>query len=246
MKTLLLSDLHLGPSNPHLTQLWQHFCAHHTQDCEAIYLLGDFFEYWVGDDSCEPWLAPIEEGFAELHAKGIRLYLMVGNRDFLLGQHFAKKHQLTLLPDPSVVIIFDKPYLLSHGDRYCTLDVGYQRYRRIVNQRWLQTIFTALPYALRRQIANFLRRNSSGSKPRPISDVHAEKYDIVLDTVSEALEKTNTDTLIHGHTHRPGITVLYSDEESPQTIFTLADWDRKGHVLCINDKNSLPTFESFD
>lgn len=226
MSILVISDLHLTPAEPQglaalaaLRQKW-------AENCSDLYILGDFFEAWVGDDDNNAF---VEETIAELSAwrkLGINLYFMAGNRDFLLGKDFAEHVGWTVLPDPHVVDFYGIPVLLSHGDLLCTGDLAYQRWRRYANNRWLQCLFLALPLWLRRKIAQKARQKSKNY----VQIVGSAKMDIVTADALAWMKQAHSNVLIHGHTHRPGYHICYQDHHV-FTRITLSDWHDGGHVL---------------
>ncbi len=226
MSILVISDLHLSPEEPYglaaftmLRQKWAHACS-------DLYILGDFFEAWVGDDDNTAF---VDATVAELQAwkkQGVNLYFMAGNRDFLLGKRFAERVGWTQLQDPQVVDFYGLSVLLSHGDLFCTDDKGYQRWRRYTHSRWLQRLFLALPLCLRRRIAQKARQKSKNY----VHLVDPVKMDIVSDTALAWMKQSHTPVLIHGHTHKPGYHIYYQDKQ-PFTRITLSDWHDAAHVL---------------
>jgi UDP-2,3-diacylglucosamine hydrolase len=226
MSILVISDLHLNPVEPQglaaLTALRQKWAEH----CSDLYILGDFFEAWVGDDDNNAF---VEATVAELqawHQLGIKLYFMPGNRDFLLGKDFAQRVDWTLLSDPHVVDFYGILVLLIHGDLMCTDDKAYQRWRHYANSRWLQRLFLALPLWLRRKMARTARQKSKNY----VQTIDSVKMDIVTDAALAAMKQAHSNVLIHGHTHRPGYHICYQDHRA-FTRITLSDWHDGAHVL---------------
>ena len=158
---LLISDLHLTPSMPLTAQRFFDFCEKEAPKVEAVFILGDLFEYWVGDDTSlqSPFQQEVQRALANLSAK-IKMYYLHGNRDFLIGTDFLKKTGMTLLSDPSCIDIANTKYVVSHGDALCTADVGYQVFRSWVRKTWVQKLFLSLPVHWRRSIAHQMRSNS--------------------------------------------------------------------------------------
>lgn len=231
MSILVISDLHLNPAEPQglqaLTALRQKWAG----NCSDLYILGDFFEAWVGDDDNNAF---VEATVAELqawHQLGIKLYFMPGNRDFLLGKDFAKRVGWTLLSDPHVVDFYGIPVLLSHGDLLCTDDQAYQRWRHYAHSHWLQRLFLALPLWLRRKMAQKARQKSKNY----VQNSDSVKMDIVTDAALASMKQARSNVLIHGHTHRPGYHIYYRDHRA-FTRITLSDWHDGTHVL-IWEKN---------
>jgi UDP-2,3-diacylglucosamine hydrolase len=225
---LLISDLHLTPSMPLTAQRFFDFCEKEGPQVEAVFIMGDLFEYWVGDDAAlhSPFQQEVKRALATLSTK-VKTYYLHGNRDFLVGAHFLSKTGMTLLPDPSKVNLAGSEYVLCHGDSLCTADVGYQVFRGWVRKPWLQKLFLRLPLAWRRSIANHLRSNSGMQYQRAVQ-VTTEgvrvKTDVTIAACAAALKDQSSNQLIHGHTHLPG----YHQEQSGEQVWqrwVLSDWD---------------------
>jgi len=157
---LLISDLHLEEERPDITRAFLHFLATRATQAEALYILGDFFEVWIGDDAMTPFQESIAGALRALSERGVRIYLMHGNRDFMLGQTFCHKAGCKLLADPSVVQLCGEPVLLMHGDSLCTRDEGYMRLRRLLRNPLSMFVLRNLPLATRRKLARKLRNES--------------------------------------------------------------------------------------
>jgi UDP-2,3-diacylglucosamine hydrolase len=225
---LLISDLHLTPSMPLTAQRFFDFCEKDASQAEAVFILGDLFEYWVGDDtiSQSPFQHEVKQALANLSSK-VKTYYIHGNRDFLLGSEFLKKTRMTLLSDPSSVEIAGNKYLLTHGDALCTADIGYQIFRGWVRKPWLQKLFLTLPIAWRRSIANQLRMNSYASYTRSAQAPYQQnqiKTDVTKEACASILREHSSDKLIHGHTHRPAHHQESLGNQSWQR-WVLSDWD---------------------
>jgi UDP-2,3-diacylglucosamine hydrolase len=225
---LLISDLHLTPSMPLTAQRFFDFCEKDASQAEAVFILGDLFEYWVGDDaaSYSPFQHEVKQALANLSSK-VKTYYIHGNRDFLLGSAFLKTTGMTLLVDPSVVEIAGNKYLLAHGDALCTADIGYQIFRGWVRKPWLQKLFLALPIAWRRSIANQLRMNSHTNYARGAQASYRQnqiKTDVTKEACAAILCEHSGDKLIHGHTHRPSHHEESLGNQSWQR-WVLSDWD---------------------
>ncbi len=224
--TLFISDLHLCAERPAITQLFIEFLAQQAGNCDALYILGDLFETWPGDDDDAPDSARIISALRALRDGGTMIYFMRGNRDFLIGEKFAALSGCRLLPDPGVIDLNGVPTLLMHGDTLCTDDAGYQRFRRLVRNRCSQWLFLKLPLALRRRIARHLRAQSMSrtrGKPPAIMDVNAH-------SVAAVMRQHQVTRLIHGHTHRPAVHDFELDGKPVQRI-VLGDWYTQGSVL---------------
>lgn len=196
---LLVSDIHLPAGASEYRDAFLAMLAGPGRAVDAIYLLGDIFEYWLGEDVSGPDHRPVLEALAARAAAGTRIYFIAGNRDLLLDPATLARYGVTGLPDPVTVQLPDGPALLSHGDQWCTQDAAYQRWRRFAHHRAAQTSFLHLPAALRRRIARRLRARSSQGQRRMPEDL--------LDVQPEAVERSFRDhgvsRIIHGHTHRP-------------------------------------------
>jgi len=219
---LILSDLHLSPSIPLTVQAFERFIdALDPVDVDAVYILGDLFEFWIGDDSLEsPFAAGIAAKLASVSQRGMRLFVMHGNRDFLLGKRFARTARATLLADPHPLEAFGQHWLLTHGDALCTEDLSYQRFRAIVRRRWVQWLFLRWPLRWRTQIATNMRAKSeqAGASRMQISDVAPKTVAALFDTYS------GIDALIQGHTHRPA---RHDESRDGRTLtrWVLSDWE---------------------
>ncbi len=225
--TLFISDLHLSPARPALVAAFESFCAAPARAAAGLYVLGDLFDQWVGDDQLrEPMAARIAAALRGVADSGVPVGIIVGNRDFLMGKRFADAAGATLLPEQIVVDVAGTPTLLMHGDELCTSDVAYQRFRRISHDRRWQRSFLALPYAVRRGVANWLRRKSreaTANKPEDILDVESSAVDT-------AFRKANVARIVHGHTHRPAHHRLVVDGRACER-YVLADWYDRGTYL---------------
>jgi len=206
---------------------FESFCAGPARAAAGLYVLGDLFDQWVGDDQLqEPIAARIAAALRGVADSGVPVGMIVGNRDFLMGRRFAAAAGATLLPEQIVVDVAGTPTLLMHGDELCTSDVAYQRFRRISHDRRWQSSFLALPYRLRRGVANWLRRKSreaTAVKPEDILDVQSGAVDT-------ACRQARVARLVHGHTHRPTHHRLVVDGRACER-YVLADWYDRGTYL---------------
>lgn len=198
--TLFISDLHLTAEDPSAVERFFRFIAEIAPQAQALYILGDLFEAWVGDDDLDsPLHAAVASALSALSSAGVDIFLMHGNRDFLLGDGFCRASGARLLPEPSVVDLYGTPTLLLHGDSLCTDDVQYQQFRtQTRNPAWQQAML-ARPLAERRQIARQIREQSESAKDGKSLSI----MDVNADAVTEALRDNGCQRLIHGHTHRP-------------------------------------------
>ena len=225
--TLFVSDLHLSLERPGPLAAFHAFCAGPAREASGVYILGDLFDAWIGDDAlAEPLALEVSRAIKGIRAAGVPVGLITGNRDFLLGEHFSATAGVALLPEQLVVNLAGTPTLILHGDELCTSDQAYQRFRRIAhNARW-QRSYLALPYGIRRGIARWLRgrsRMANAAKPERIMDVEP-------DAVAAAFRDAGVTRMIHGHTHRPARHHLVVDGRACER-FVLADWYEQGSYL---------------
>jgi UDP-2,3-diacylglucosamine hydrolase len=222
---LLISDLHLTPSMPLTAQRFFDFCEKDASQVEAVFILGDLFEYWIGDDatSHSPFAQEVKRALSNLSTK-TKTYYMHGNRDFLVGPDFIKKTGMTLLPDPSLVSIGGEQYLLAHGDALCTDDLAYQSFRNWTRKPWVQKAFLNLPLKWRRAIAQHLRSNSHAQYQAKTNSQQQAKMDVTAKACSAILLNHQCNKLIHGHTHLPGRHSEHLGHQEWQR-WVLSDWD---------------------
>ncbi|MFD1217833.1 UDP-2,3-diacylglucosamine diphosphatase [Microbulbifer celer] len=231
MASFLISDLHLDETRPHITRAFYDFLAGPAAGAEALYILGDFFEVWIGDDDDAPLPQEVARQLKAFSDAGTRLYLMHGNRDFLIGEDYARRCGAELLSDPSLVELAGEPVLLMHGDSLCTLDEEYMAFRQQArNPQWQQALL-AKPLDERRQIADQIRAVSKSMNSRKAEDI----MDVTPEEVINALRDHNTRTLIHGHTHRPARHRLEVDGEPAERI-VLGDWGELGWCIKADAK----------
>jgi UDP-2,3-diacylglucosamine hydrolase len=225
--TLFISDLHLGPDQPHSIEAFRHFIRAIAPQADALYILGDLFEYWAGDDDIhDPFNAQVIGALHDLASHDTRVYLLHGNRDLLMGQAMAQACGATLLDDPTLLDLYGTPTLLSHGDTLCTDDVEYQRFRAQVHDAAFQKNFLAQPIAARRAHIEQLREISTMEKQN--KDV--EIMDVNDAAVAGLLRKYEYPRLIHGHTHRPDRHVHIVDGHTCER-WVLGDWYQRGSAL---------------
>ncbi|WP_016957213.1 UDP-2,3-diacylglucosamine diphosphatase [Catenovulum agarivorans] len=246
MSVFFIADLHLSESRPDITQAFLDFCSSLSCDTQALYILGDFFEYWVGDDDPSAWLNPIKSTLKNIAEHVCPVYFIHGNRDFLIGKTFAKQTGVQLLNEPSIVELNNQRVVILHGDSLCTQDTGYQKYRKIVRNKFIQFIFLRLSLKTRFKI--FAKgREQSKEKQQQVMDMQI--LDVTRQAVSDLMESYQVDLMIHGHTHRPKI---HRNARTPSrgTRIVLGDWYTQGSVLEVNDDgfllNSFPLVEKSD
>lgn len=235
MATYFISDLHLSSEHPHITKLFLKFLTTEAKEAEALYILGDLFAVWIGDDNPDPYFSLISEALANLNALGIPVYFMHGNRDFLIGKQFLEKSRSILLQDPSVIQLYNEPVLLTHGDLLCTLDTRYQRFRKLVRHPLIQKLFLSLPFSWRQRIAKAIRTQSS---QRNKKQVETRYGDVALNTVYQFLRDHNTSILIHGHTHKAKIHHFDLDTKPAKRI-VLGEWDTEGCALVYSPETAM-------
>ncbi|MBU3693614.1 MAG: UDP-2,3-diacylglucosamine diphosphatase [Rhodocyclaceae bacterium] len=227
---LFASDLHLSPQHPQGLDELRRLVAR-TGAADALYLLGDIFEYWVGDDDL---LEPFHEAVAEaLHDAACPVWLMHGNRDFLLGHAFEAATHATLLPDPTLIDLYGTPTVLLHGDALCTDDVGYQRFRAVVRRGWVQRLFLRLPHGWRRRFAGYTRQRSRALQ----SQQPMTRLDVTPHAAEALLRETGATRLLHGHTHRPARHSLTVDGRDCER-WVLADWYGVGTALRVTPEGA--------
>jgi UDP-2,3-diacylglucosamine hydrolase len=236
--TLFIADLHLCAEEPAITAGFLAFLRRDALHADALYILGDLFEAWIGDDDPDPLHAEIAAALMTLKQQGIPCYFIHGNRDFLVGKRFARASGMTLLPEEQVPELYGKRMLIMHGDTLCTDDQGYQRFRKKVHQPWLQWLFLALPLFVRQRIALKMRAGSkqaNSSKDVTIMDVNDE-------AVKAAMTRHQVQYLIHGHTHRPAIHPLEVNDQ-PAERLVLGAWHHQGSMIRVSeDETTLISF----
>ncbi|WP_313682746.1 UDP-2,3-diacylglucosamine diphosphatase [Pantoea sp.] len=225
-RTLFIADLHLCQDEPAITAGFLHFLQREAHQCDALYILGDLFEAWIGDDDPNPLHQQIA---AALKALPVPKYFIHGNRDFLLGQRFAAACGMTLLPEEQVLTLYGQRLLIMHGDTLCTDDEGYQRFRAKVHQRWLQKLFLALPLRLRMRIAARMRANSKQANQHKSLSI----MDVNQQAVIEAMTRQQVRLLIHGHTHRPALHEFVLQGENAQRV-VLGAWHQQGSMVQVD------------
>lgn len=221
MTTLFISDLHLEESRPDITGAFLEFLKTRAMGVQRLYILGDFFEAWIGDDERTPLQEQVAAALREVRDSGTEIFLMHGNRDFLIGHDYCERAGATLLDDPTVIDLYGTPALLMHGDSLCTADVEYQKFRANMRNPQMQKMMLARPLADRQQMARQLRQMSMAKnqgKAEAIMDVTPEE-------VVKQLEAHGVQLMIHGHTHRPAIHDLQANSRKARRI-VLGDWDK--------------------
>jgi UDP-2,3-diacylglucosamine hydrolase len=234
----LISDLHLEEDRPALTQAFLGFLGRIADSNNALYILGDFFNLWIGDDDDRPLNATVCAGLKASASKGLEVNLMQGNRDFLLGPDFALRAGANLLAEPHLLRFRGKRYLLMHGDALCTRDTDYQAFRQMVHNPDWQKAFLAKPLAERRAFADQARRQSKAMSSNKADDI----MDVSPDAVVKLMQDYRAKTLIHGHTHRPAVHGLELAGQVAERI-VLGDWGDNGWFVELD--NNKPTLQNF-
>ncbi|MGB5518040.1 MAG: UDP-2,3-diacylglucosamine diphosphatase [Gammaproteobacteria bacterium] len=227
--SLFISDLHLAPERPEIIRLFQKFVDDIAIQADVLYILGDFLEYWIGDDDKAAGLQPVFNALDHLHQSGTRVRFMHGNRDFLVGKKLASRHYFEIIDDPCIAHMNHQPVLLMHGDLLCTDDIAYQNFRAKVRNRFYQRLFLLLPLSLRERVARSLRDTSE----KATSDKSAEIMDVNQHAVENIMREFKTKVLIHGQTHRPGIHEFELDGQKVKRV-VLGDWYQHGNYLRTN------------
>lgn len=226
MTTLFISDLHLDQSRPDISDQFVQFLKGPASDAEALYILGDLFEAWIGDDDDNPAALSVVAGLNELARSGVITYFMVGNRDFLVGDTFLERAGCRSLMEPTVVDLYGQRVLLVHGDSLCVDDHEYMAFRTMVRNPAWQAAFLAKPLGERRAIAEQARlvsKSNTAQKPAEIMDVNP-------DAVAALMMEQRVNILLHGHTHRPNIH-SFNLPSGPATRIVLGDWYTQGSNL---------------
>lgn len=226
MTTLFVSDLHIEADRPDIANQFLQFLETEALNADALYILGDLFEFWVGDDDPNEHYAWIKQGLRKLTKKNIPVFFMHGNRDFMIGQDFADETGITILTDPYIVEVHGENVLLSHGDIYCTDDIQYQAVRKMTRDpKWQATMLTR----------SLEERISFSEQARADSKAHGDNIDQAITDVNQAaiksaLRQANVTLMLHGHTHRPAVHEIEVDGKQARRI-VLGDWYQHGSVV---------------
>ncbi|KTC86715.1 UDP-2,3-diacylglucosamine diphosphatase [Legionella brunensis] len=248
LDAVFISDLHLHPAEAEINARFNAFIDWAAAHTKAVYILGDFFHAWPGDDGLDAWSKTIAQRLAWLAQQKVLIYYLHGNRDFLLGKKFADLAGMTILSEPAI-LTFDsdirplskhaavelqkKSIMLAHGDRYCTLDKAHQRFRRLTRNRWFAKIFLCLPFSLRNKIVNKVRQHSQTNRTKT-----AIEMDVVVESMLQHMLKQHINILVHGHTHKPGL-INYQYNNSIYQQYVLSDWDESPSLLCYDNTNGF-------
>ena len=228
MATLFIADLHLQTEEPAITAGFLRFLRGEAKNADALYILGDLFEAWIGDDDPNPLHREMAAAIHALVDSGVPCYFIHGNRDFLIGKRYARESGMTLLPEEQVLDLYGRRVLIMHGDTLCTDDTGYLAFRAKVHTPWIQKVFLALPLFIRNRIAARMRAGSkaaNSSKSMTIMDVNPQ-------AVVSVMEKHGVQWLIHGHTHRPDVHSLIASGEAAHRV-VLGAWHTEGSMVKV-------------
>ena len=222
-KTYFIADLHLSENRPHLLALFRQFMQEQAPEAEKLYILGDLFDFWIGDDEQSDLISEVQQLIRHLTEQGVPCYFQHGNRDFLIGKKFANTCGVTLLPTYQVIDLYGTPTLLCHGDTLCVDDVKYQHYRKKVHQKWRQWLFLHLPLKVRLKIAEKIRAKSRQDKQLKSTEI----MDVNADFVQQMFAQFHVTQMIHGHTHRQ------KHHEIPPHFhrIVLGDWGETSSLL---------------
>ncbi|MCV2885954.1 UDP-2,3-diacylglucosamine diphosphatase [Aestuariibacter sp. AA17] len=226
--TLFIADLHLSADRPDITQCFVSFIRTQAIHADALYILGDLFEYWIGDDDINPFNTQVAQTIKSLSEHQVPVYFIHGNRDFLIKQAFAKRAGMTLLPEQKVIDLYGEPTVILHGDELCTMDEGYQKFRKKARGWWWPRLMLSLPLFMRRKIAENGRKESQ-QKQKSLAQ---EITDVTPKEVVTTLETHGVQRIIHGHTHRPAVHSLEANGKPAQRI-VLGDWYDQGSMLVV-------------
>ncbi|AUY38400.1 MULTISPECIES: UDP-2,3-diacylglucosamine diphosphatase [Leclercia] len=228
MATLFIADLHLQTEEPAITAGFLRFLQGEARHADALYILGDLFEAWIGDDDPNPLHREIAIAIKALVDSGVPCFFVHGNRDFLLGKRYARDCGMTLLAEETVLDLYGRNILIMHGDTLCTDDTGYLAFRAKVHTPWIQTLFLALPLFIRSRIAAKMRAGSkaaNSSKSMTIMDVNPQ-------AVASVMAKHQVQWLIHGHTHRPYMHDLTVNDKPAHRV-VLGAWHTEGSMIKV-------------
>lgn len=230
---VFISDLHLHPQEYDIQERFNTFLEWAKHTTKNIYILGDFFHAWAGDDTINDWSRGIAEQLHALKKEGINVFYMQGNRDFLLGKAFAELAGWTVLSEPTIIYLDDEKIMLVHGDRYCTNDVAHQRFRLLTRNKIFPALFLSLSLKYRERLVNQVRNRSQNNLSKSMAQM-----DVVAESVIRHMQEHGVTKLIHGHTHKPGIT-KYTENDEELTRYVLSDWDDSPQILCYDNTKGI-------
>ncbi len=225
MTTYFIADLHLCDQQPDITRSFLKFCKEQARQARALYILGDFFEYWLGDDALDKTATVVQQALKELTATGVKLYFMAGNRDFLLGQAFADSCDMQLLNEPTTIDLYGETVLLVHGDAQCIDDVPYQEVRKMFRNKAWQQQFLSMDIQQRIEFAQQARAKSQEHTQNSSHEI----MDVNPNEIAALFKTHQVKTIIHGHTHRPAV---HQDDDRKRIV--LGDWHHQTSYLAVD------------
>ncbi|WP_131783041.1 UDP-2,3-diacylglucosamine diphosphatase [Legionella gresilensis] len=228
LEAVFISDLHLHPHEELIYDRFKSFISWAAVSTRTVYILGDFFHAWAGDDTLEEWSLDIATALKSLVNQGINVFFMHGNRDFLVGRQFAAKAGMTLLTEPTIITLAGRPVLLVHGDRYCIYDKAHQRFRKLTRNALFTSLFLCIPKKIRQKMVQRVRQHSQNNRVKsPVMMAIEPK------AMLRHMQQHQVKIIIHGHTHQPGLTEhTFQDAQFEQ--YVLSDWDDKPKILCYH------------
>ncbi|WP_026958666.1 UDP-2,3-diacylglucosamine diphosphatase [Aliagarivorans taiwanensis] len=235
MHSYFISDLHLSEERPDIVGAFLEFLSKDAPGADALYILGDLFEYWIGDDDTSALTRDVADKLKALSEQGVDCYYIHGNRDFMLGKRYAKACGMVLLEEEHLLNLYGKKVLILHGDTLCTDDVQYQEYRRKTQSPWLRRLFLLMPLFVREKIAERIRSNSKRSKKGKTFEI----MDVNADEVEQRFFRMKLDYMIHGHTHRPAFHPRDNGKHGQRIV--LGDWYSQSSVLKVTPETIVLT-----
>ena len=233
MSTLFIADLHLDKDSPEITDTFLNFLENTAVKAERLYILGDLFEAWLGDDDTTPFNEMIIQALRKAADAGVKCYFIHGNRDFAIGKVFAQKANCELLPEHTVIDLYGTPTLIMHGDTLCTADQEYQNYRKKIRNPSFMNFFSKTPLWVRKLLGFYLRQKSKKRTNRKSTDI----MDVTPEEIPKIMHETGAKLLIHGHTHRPSLHYFKLNGDMVTRI-VLSDWHKSGNVLICTPNRS--------
>ncbi len=234
LTTYFIADLHLAQNRPDITACFLCFLKNEAINAEKLYILGDLFEAWIGDDDESDLNNAVATALTQLSDNGTEIFYIHGNRDFLIGQRYAKKSSMTLLPEVALINLYGQNTIIMHGDTLCTRDIDYQKFRKKSHSWWWQGIVKNLPLFIRKQIAGNYLKKSKAATALKAEDI----MDVTPSEVTLCLEEFNSQLMIHGHTHRPAIHDITANNKAAKRI-VLGDWYEQGAWLKVTSKEMI-------
>ncbi|MBV33183.1 MAG: UDP-2,3-diacylglucosamine diphosphatase [Porticoccaceae bacterium] len=232
MSILCISDIHLSEARPSVTELFFKFLTREAEGVDELYILGDLFDSWIGDDENSQLAEDVKRNLARLSDTGTKLFLQHGNRDFLIGEKFLSRIKATLLDDYHLIEYKDHRLLLTHGDLLCTDDVDYQNFRKKVRKPLCQWFILGLPLFIRKRLANYWRKQSSKANVKKPSDI----MEVNLGAVASVMDCNAATLLVHGHTHRPG---RHGVDATEKERIVLGEWNAHGWAVSVSNDSAV-------